>query len=247
METIVREVRKMRLKEPILIEGLPGIGLVGKIAAKYMAKTLKAKRMAEIYSPHFPHQVIMRKKGTVRMLRNVIYGWKGKEKELMILIGDVQPVTPEGQFEVNSKILDYFEAKGGKLIYTLGGYSTGKLLDRRRVLGVVTHKELIPALKKNGVVFGEAKGTIVGAAGMLLGLGMLRGMKGACLMGETHGAYVDSKSAKNLLQTLTKILNVDIDLKRLDERVKVDESVMKKISDQILKPTQGSQDLSYIR
>jgi len=52
-ETYIHIVNKMKFKNPILVEGLPGIGLVGKIAAKHLAKELKAKRIAEIYSPHF--------------------------------------------------------------------------------------------------------------------------------------------------------------------------------------------------
>ena len=33
METVIIEKKKVKMRNPILIEGLPGIGLVGKIAA----------------------------------------------------------------------------------------------------------------------------------------------------------------------------------------------------------------------
>ncbi len=246
-ETYIRVRKSMKFKNPIIVEGLPGIGLVGKIAAQHMAKELKATRIAEVYSPHFPHQVIMRKNGTIRMLRNVIYGYKKKDVEIVFLLGDVQAVTSDAQFEVTNKLLDYFEALGAKRIYTLGGYGTGKHLDTPRVLGAATHKSLIKEMQKEGIIFGESRGTIIGAAGMLLGLGKLRRMEGVCLMGETHGAYVDANSAKELLKVLCKLLRVKVTLEKLEERIKLD-----KVAGDELKKLQGAdrgpgESLSYIR
>ncbi|RMD66821.1 proteasome assembly chaperone family protein, partial [Candidatus Pacearchaeota archaeon] len=203
--TYVRVLRDMKFKSPVVVEGLPGIGLVGKIAAEHLARELKAKRIAEVYSPHFPHQVIMRKDGTIRMLRNVIYGYKKGKKEVVILLGDVQAITSEAQFEVTNRLIDYFKSINAKRVYTLGGYGSGKHIANPRVLGAATHKRLVEEHEKYGVVFGKSKGTIIGVAGMLLGLGKLRGMEGVCLMGETHGAYVDANSAKALLKKLCKI------------------------------------------
>jgi len=54
MKTMVREILKIDAEASILIEGLPGLGMVGKIAVKYLIKQLKAKKFAELYSPHFP-------------------------------------------------------------------------------------------------------------------------------------------------------------------------------------------------
>ncbi len=245
-ETYIRILKDMRFKNPILIEGLPGIGLVGKIAAEHLAKELKATRIAEVYSPYYPHQVIMKKNGTIRMLRNVIYGWKDGKKELVILLGDVQPVTSEGQYEVTNKMLDYFQSLNVKKIFTLGGYSSGHAIDNPRVLGAATHKRLVKRYSAKGVVFGEAKGSIIGAAGMLLGLGKLRGMHGTCLMGETHGAYVDPNAAKKVLDKLCEILDIKIDMSKLEERAKTNEKIKKEL-EKYQKETPEMNDLSYIR
>jgi hypothetical protein len=103
------------------------------------------------------------------------------------------------------------------------------------------------------VVFGEANGSIIGAAGLLLGLGKIRKMKGACLMGETHGGYVDAKSAKSVLSVLTKIVGVEVDLNKLEERAKETEKFMKRMEAEIEKQRSGKEgvlkgdELSYIR
>ena len=63
-------------------------------------------------------------------------------------------------------------------------------------------------LKGYGVEFkpNEPGGGIVGASGLLLGLGELRGIDAACLMGVTSGYLVDPKSAQAVLKVLCKIL-----------------------------------------
>ena len=49
----------VKLKNPILIEGLPGIGNVGKIAVDFLIDQLKHKIMYTIYSTSFPHSVFV--------------------------------------------------------------------------------------------------------------------------------------------------------------------------------------------
>ncbi|MCK4482605.1 PAC2 family protein, partial [Candidatus Bathyarchaeota archaeon] len=44
-ETFIKELAKVELKSPVLIEGLPGLGLVGKIATRYLIKKLNAKKL----------------------------------------------------------------------------------------------------------------------------------------------------------------------------------------------------------
>ncbi len=253
IETTIVEKEKVKLKNPILIEGLPGIGLVGKIAADHLIAELKAEKVAELYSPHFPHQVLMQKNGVMRMIKNKFYAVKGKSRDLLILVGDVQAVTSEAQYEVTGKMLDYAQKKGVKLTITLGGYGMGKVQPTPRVFGIVSHKRMVEEYKKYGVIFGESKGSIIGAAGLLLGLGKVRNMPGVCLMGETHGGFVDAKSAQAVLEVLCRILEIKLDVKKLDERAKESEMFAKKMEKEAMAgkgmPTvePGKHDLSYIR
>ena len=252
IETTIIEKKKIKMKSPILIEGLPGIGLVGKIAADLIIEQLKAEKVADLYSPHFPHQVIMQKNGVMRMIKNRFFFAKGKKHDLLILVGDVQAVTSEAQYEVTGKMLDYAEKKGVCLTITLGGYGTGKVHDKQRVFGIVSNKPMVETYKKYGILFGESKGSIIGAAGLLLGLGKLRNMPGLCLMGETHGGFVDAKSAQSVLEVLCNLLEIKVDLKKLDARAKEGEKFAKKMEQESLAAkgmsgVHGKYDLSYIR
>ena len=253
METTIVELEKAKMKNPILIEGLPGIGLVGKIAADHIIHELKATQVAQLYSPHFPHQVIMQKNGVMRMIKNRFYHVKGKKNDLLLLVGDVQAVTSEAQYEVTGKMLDYCQKKGVKLTITLGGYGTGKVPGVPRVFGIVSNKSMVETYKKYGIIFGESRGSIIGAAGLLLGLGKLRNMPGVCLMGETHGGFVDPKSAQSVLEVLCKILGIKVDAKKLDQRAKESEAFARKMEKEAMAAKgmmpleHGKHDLSYIR
>ncbi|MCL6089114.1 MAG: proteasome assembly chaperone family protein [Candidatus Marsarchaeota archaeon] len=254
-ETTIIVHKKIKMKKPVLVEGLPGIGLVGKLAVDHLIREKKALKVATLYSPHFPHQVIMRKSGVLRMIRLKFYRIPGPKNDLLLLAGDVQPLTSEAQYEVNGKILDYFSRRGGQWIITLGGYGTGKRAEFPKVFGAATHKKDIEKYSKLGVVFGETRGSIVGAAGLLLGLGRIRHMHGVCLMGETHGGYVDPKSAVGVLEVLGKLVGMKFDTAALVKKAAMGEKFIKKMEARAaaqagagegVKPA-GSDELSYIR
>lgn len=250
-EATVVYFEKPKLKSPVLIEGLPGVGNVGKLAAEHLIDEIKAKKFAEIYSNDFPPQVFVNVDGTVKLVKNELYyGRKGKNgKDIIILTGDFQGMSPKGQYMLADAVLDIAEEFNVKMIYTLGGYGIGTEIEKPRVIGAATHVKLVEELKKYGVVFkGEEGGGIIGASGLLLGMGMLRNMKGVCLMGETSGYIVDPKSAREVIKTLTKILGIKISFARLDEKAEE----VKRITDRIksfektLAERESGEDLRYI-
>jgi uncharacterized protein (TIGR00162 family) len=215
--------KEIDLKNPVLIEGLPGLGLVGKLGAEHLIEELKAQKFAELYSTDFPPQVMILDDSTIRMRRNEFFYWeaeKSNQKDIIIVVGDDQGLTIQAQYNVCDAILNTAENYGTKMLYTLGGYGIQKLSKTPRVFGAVTHKDMIKQFKEHGVIFQKVPGAIVGAAGLLLGLGQLRGIKGICLMGETHGNYIDARAAKNVIKVVADSLNLDISYSGLDKKAK---------------------------
>ncbi|MEM5871431.1 MAG: proteasome assembly chaperone family protein [Candidatus Aenigmatarchaeota archaeon] len=224
-----------KLKNPILIEGLPGVGNIGRVAVGYLQEELKAKKFAELYSEWFFPFVMLHNKYKIHLLKNEFYYYKGKkgQRDIVMLIGDCQSLSPQGHYEVCEKILDFAEKLGVKEIITIGGLATGVLESPSKVIGAVTDEKLLQKYKNYDIDFnaGEKVGYIVGAVGLLLGLWKQRGKDGLCLLGQTAGFPIvtDPKAAENVLQVLTKILNIKIDMKKLDEKVKEMESFIKKV------------------
>ena len=78
MQTTIKVLDKPKLRKPVLIEGLPGIGNVGRVAAGYLISELKMKKLAELYSPHFLPLVILQENSEVSLLKNEFYYYKTK-------------------------------------------------------------------------------------------------------------------------------------------------------------------------
>ena len=238
------------LKDAILLEGLPGVGNVGKLAAMHLIEELKAKKCMEIYSSHFPPQVLIDEDGIVNLVNNELYYYngKGKERDLLFLVGEYQGMDSSGQYELCQKLIDLVKEMGVTTIYTLGGYGLGKLVPEPRVLGAATSVDIVKSFKKAGVEFidGEPGAGIVGASGLLLGLGKLQGIHGGCLMGETSGYMVDPKSASVVLKSLQKLLGVKINLSELEERAKQVDSITNQLKEIDTNEKQESPDVNYI-
>ena len=255
METTIKILEKVKLKNPLLVEGLPGIGNVGRVAAGYLVNELKMKKFAELYSPHFLPLVILQNDAVAGMLKCEFYYHKGKKRDIIVLTGDTQSITPEGHYEICGKILDFVGKMGVKELITLGGFAEGKEVVEPRIIGAVNDKKLLKKYDKLGIDFGKEHpiGTIVGASGLLLGLGKVHGIDGVCLMGEPFGLplITDPKAADRVLHVLIKVLGVKVDMsklentiKEMEERIDKTDKIHKKMLQQISKGK--PEDIKYI-
>jgi len=242
--------KKPKLNNPILIEGLPGIGNVGKLAVEHLIEETKAKKFAEIYSKDFPPQVFINTDGTVKLVNNEFYYIKSKknERDIVLLTGDYQGLSSQGQYELVEKILDICEELNIKEIFTLGGYGLGHEIENPKVLCATTDKSLVKVMKKYGAVFkkNEPGGGIVGASGLLLGIGKIRGFQGTCFMGETPGYLVDPKSAKAVLKILMKVTNLKVGLSALEKKAKEIEHIAHQLREIEGMSKEKTEELKYI-
>ncbi|MEM2969608.1 MAG: proteasome assembly chaperone family protein [Candidatus Bathyarchaeia archaeon] len=235
-ETTITVIEKVKLKNPVLIEGLPGQGMVGKIAVDYLIKHLEAQKMAELYSPHYAYYVLVNKSGAVRLLRSEFYYWKNQEdgSDIILLTGDTQPQTIEGQYEVADAILRFAEQNSTKLILTIGGYRT-ESKEEPQVYISATNLELLKRASEIGIKTSPPGSPIVGTAGLLVGLAKLRNIDAACLLAETPGYLPDPKAAKSVVKVVSKMLEFNVDLTELDNEIAKSEQIeerMRKIEEQ---------------
>lgn len=228
-EVYIEYLSRPKLKNTVLIEGLPGIGLVGKLAAEHMLDELKATKFAQIYSQYLPPQVTIREDGTVKLVDMQLHYYKHKKQDLIMLLGDFQGITSDSQYKITERILQEAKKLNVKRIYTLGGLGTGNITKEPKVFGAATDLKLVKEHEKYGIIF-KGGGAIFGASGLLLGLGMQHKIDAVCLMGETHGQIIDAKSAEAVLEILTKILDIDINMSALAKKAKETEVQMSKIS-----------------
>ncbi len=247
--TTIRYNENPELNRPILIEGLPGIGNVGKIAADFLCEKLGGKKFATIYSESFPPQVLLDNDCVISMACNELWYVKDVNgKDIVFLRGNYQGSTPEGQYLICDDLMrDVFLRMDLSYIYTLGGYGTGQMVDKPRVLGAVSDVSLKMELEEKGVTFspGEPAAGIVGASALLVAFGQMYNIPSTCLMGETSGYFVDHKSAVAMLQVLESILGVTVDKTDLDLKSQQIDELTAKVKE--IETGQNSpQDLGYI-
>ena len=231
-KTVIKELVNVELKNPILVEGFPGLGMVGSIATQYLLTQLKAEKLATLYSPYFPFHVLVGEKGGARLLHGEFYVWKNEagSSDLIFLVGDSQPKTIEGQFEVANIILDFAEKQKVKTIVTIGGYRN-EVEGTPKVVAVSTNSAIFEGALKAGAVSSEAGTPIVGTAGLLLGLAKFRKIDAVCFLGETRGYLPDPKTAKTVIEVLQGFLGFNVDLKSLDEEIERSKEILGRMQD----------------
>jgi uncharacterized protein (TIGR00162 family) len=245
----IERVADVELTEPVLIEGLPGVGHVGKLAAEHLLEELESELVARVYSQHFPPQVTV-EDGTTQLASASFHAITPEEgRDMLVLTGDHQAQDNQGHYGLTDAFLDVAEEFDVETVYALGGVPTGELIEEYDVLGASTTEALVENLEAAGVEFreNEPAGGIVGVSGLLLGLSERRDLAAACLMGETSGYLVDPKSAQAVLEILQELLGFEIDYEALEDRADEMEDVARKIQEMEQgTPTASDEDLRYI-
>lgn len=255
-DVLIRVLDTVTLNDPVLVEGLPGVGNVGKLAADYLRDQLHAKPLATIYSKFFPPQVYVSEEGLIRLVSNELTYVRAEEagkRDLLILSGDYQGISPEGQYELTHRVLEHCHGLGVREVFTLAGFAQGHVIEKPRVLGAATSPARVAAMREHGVVFSrnDPGGGLIGASGLFLGLGRTFGMEGVCLMGETSGYFVDPRSAEAVLRVLTHALGIPLDFSELEAKAREIDRIAQKIHEveQRAPETpagQSREDLGYI-
>ena len=254
--------KKPKLNKPTLIEGLPGIGNVGKVATDFIIDELKAKKLFEIYSYTFPHSVFVNEDNLVDLpIIEIFYKkFNNKKQDLILLAGDIQPVDEVSSYEFSEKILDMVEEFKGKEVITLGGIGLSEIPKKPKLYCTANCKGIIQRYK-DGMVNDKLHGVvgpIVGVSGLLVGLAKNRKIDAISFLAETYGhpMYLGIKGAREILKLLNKKLGLNVDINKLDKEIKEVESEIMKRTEQLsevsrataLKKLKGrlGQEMDYI-
>ncbi|MFO8116061.1 MAG: proteasome assembly chaperone family protein [Halorubrum sp.] len=244
----IDEVATPELDDPVLIEGLPGVGHVGKLAAEHLLEEFDGELVRRVYSTEFPPQVDVGDDGVAALTCAEFHALETDGADLIVLTGDHQAGSNAGHYRLTTTFLDVAEEFGAERAYALGGVPTGELVEEYTVLGAVSDADLVDELEDADVEFrpNEPAGGIVGVSGLVLGLGGRRGFEAACLMGETSGYLVDPKSARAVLEVLEAVLGFSVDYESLEDRAEEMEEVVGKIREMQDGPAVPDDDLRYI-
>ena len=218
-------------KNPIIVEGFPGFGLVGTIATEFLIDHLKTEMIGKITLEDAPPIVAIHSNKVVEPL-GIFYN---KKYNIVIL----HAVTTSTGFEwkladalvevakeLNAKEIISLEGVGSnglKLSSTSFYYTNAE--KKKEVLGNIGLQPL-----KEGIIMGVTGALLLKADGMPL----------CCMFADTASNLPDSKAAARLIESLDKYLGLEVDPKPLVQRAAQFEDKLRGILDS----SQKAQELS---
>ncbi|MCS7123191.1 MAG: proteasome assembly chaperone family protein [Candidatus Aenigmarchaeota archaeon] len=235
MESVkIIEYSKPKLKNPIMIQGLVGIGNVGRIAVSFLIDELKAKKFAELISKHFMHFVLVDDNSIIKPLSNEFYYTRVNNTDFILLVGDAQSSTTEGHYEIAEEIVKFAKKYDVSEIITIGGLNIGEAVEEPKVIGASNNLDMIKKYSKFGVEFSPTEiGSIVGASGLVVTVAKYYNIKAVCLLGQTVGYPIipDPRSSKSVLEVLVRAFKLDLDFSKLNKKIEEMERFMKRMEE----------------
>lgn len=182
------------LDEPMLVEGLPGVGLVGKIAADHLVDTFDMVHYANVHCDGIPPVAVYDEGDTE--LRTAVRIYADEERNLLVLRSDV-PIHPKAATEFADCINDWFKNDGVVPLF---------------VSGIGEEKDDVPSLY--GVATGDGRtlldeadvdrpaemGLVTGPTGALMNYVLEEGLTSVGLIVESDPQFPDPEASRIIIK-----------------------------------------------
>ena len=217
-----------------LVEGFPGMGLVGTIAAKYLVEKLEFEQIGFVDSNAFVPIIRIHGGRPVHPSRLYV----NDKKKLAVIVSE--QLIPQGLVWIFAKeLVDWIEGKGIERVVSLAGIKTEDG-DKEKIYGIASNAGAKEFLEKNGIeIINEGITTGVNAL-IMLDL-MDKDIQAVSLLGRVQ-ISADYKAAATLLKKLDEMSGLGLDLAPLLKEAKETEKAllshlgaMKKTGDEIKK------------
>lgn len=194
-------------KNPIIINGFPGFGMVGTIATEFLIEHLKTEKIGKIVFEDMPAMVAIHE-GKVVEPFGIFYN----KKYNIVIIHSIG--GPQGsEWKLSEVILQIANDLKAKEIISLEGVASADEADVSKTYHYSTDEA-------KSAEFGKLKieklteGIIMGVTSALL-IKSQDSIPISCLFAETHSKLPDSKAAASIIEALDNYLNLEVDYKPL--------------------------------
>jgi len=223
------------LESPVLVEGLPGAGLVGKIATDHLIETFDMRYYAACRCEGLPDAAIYHadESGVLPPVR--IYA--DEERDLLALQSDV-PVSPNEAAEFASCLTGWL-AENDVLPLYLSGLPAEK--DGTPNLHGVATGEAGSRLAEHDISSPAQGGLISGPTGALLSQAERFGLDGLGLVVESSAQFPDPESARVLLlDAIEPIAGIEVDTQKLVDQAEEIADARQQLAQQMSQNTEES-------
>lgn len=229
------------LQSPIVLIGMPGIALVGKMAALCITNSLNSTPYGEIYYHDLPPHVIIND-AQINMPKIVIYINKisdSHEHDLIIMTGDYQPTTSLGIYALSDYICELCKKFNAYLVVSMGAFVPESIGDKRKVYVSSTDKEWIDfflgsSTQTTVILKG---GYISGANGIIPAWSAIHyDIPGVSILADTLPLLqIDPAASKELIRVLNALFSLNIDETLLDQKIGQLDQRLEEFSDMMQK------------
>jgi len=210
-----------------LVEGFPGIGLIGTIAVGYLAEKQKTDEIGYVVSKNFPPMASIHKGKPLFPAR--LYA--DHEHKLVLLFSEF--VIPSNTvYDIADSIIEWAKANKIKRIISLAGMTSRQQGGKAEVYGIASTNAMMKTLEDHKVKV-ITEGVTTGVSGILMAKCNAQGFPALSLLIETEHGYPDPGAAADLLEKLETFLGYDIKTADLLSEAKEIESKMKKMLTQM--------------
>lgn len=186
---------EVSLGEPTLVEGFPGVGLVGKIATDHMIEAHEMVHYANVHCDGLPRVAVYRDDN--RALTTPVRLYVDVEQDLVALRSDV-PVHPNAATEVAGCLDGWFEDTGTFPVF-LSGLGREKDEEPPALYGVATGHGG-DALDRAEVEDPPEAGLVSGPTGAMLAESLERDRDAVGLVVESDPQFPDPEAARILIR-----------------------------------------------
>lgn len=202
------------LDAPTLVEGLPGVGLVGKIAADHLVSTYEMTYYGAIHCDGLPEVATYR--GESSALRPPVRLYGDEERNLLVLQSDV-PVSPQSADDFASCLTDWLADRDVTPLY-ISGLPNEKDEEPPELYGVATGNGE-DLLDDGGIVPPRESGLVSGPTGALLYEAGTRDLTSVGLIVEASPQFPDPEAARAVLRHgITPLTDLEVDTEKLVEQ-----------------------------
>ena len=241
MDLEIYELKKIDLRDGIVIDGFPSVGLVSSIVANYIIESLNLEQIAIVDSPYFPSVALVRNGVPLSPVR--IYGGKVNDNmKIAVFVSEFQIPTSLLK-SMGNLMLDWADEQRISTVITPEGIIQEEREDVN-VYAVTSTDYAKKRIPKGVLEFGE--GVITGVTGVLLTEGRKRDTDVIALLAEAHPNYPDARAAAKIVEVLNEIMQgVKIDPKPLYEEAEKIEKNLAQIREQAAKVKKVPKDYIY--
>jgi uncharacterized protein len=218
----IKLFKEVNIKGYSLIEGFPGAGLVGPMTISYMIDKLKMKYIGYLESNDFPPLVSIHKNEPMPPIR-VYYS---DEYKIVTIFAEFA-VTLDLVAEMSKTVFDFVKRNGITNIYSIGGIPS-KDDSNKTPFVIASNSALIKSAQSAGLK-PVAEGVATGVSALLLIKSSMDKLNDTNIMVPVQQNIIDPIYAEIAIESLNKLMHLDIDVDDLDKEAKAVEAKIKEL------------------